>query len=134
MHDLFAPGLFHAMLWFSMGIMAYRIVAIMLNYIHAASFLREINLHIINLLLSIEDDLNFIDNFKYKRMEEAGFAKEEVSSIRKLDEHFLMNWKAACIHKFYSILPRKLHATIPFRLEDWEAALRVLNDTYKEKE
>ena len=129
--EMFSSDLFAAFVWFALGVFSCSAFNTILSYVHGLSFVKEVNEHVIRLLSSIEGDLFFIEAIKYKQMIDAGMSEEDILHIRQLDEHFIKNWQAICINKFFSIYPRSMHQLIPFK--DWDGALNLLNDNYYSK-
>jgi len=115
--------------WFTGGVFVYRWLARMLHYIHGITFLREINEQTIKLIGSLESDLMYIHAMKYNNMIETGVEDKNVELAKKLDELAIKAWRKACVEKFFSFYPSRLHPVLPFK--NYEEALTVLTDNYK---
>lgn len=89
-----------------------------------ASFLEKVRLEAITFLAVIVEDVAYMRVLKYKTMLESGMTVEDVSKVKRVDDHTFNMWKAAMIGQLRSAWPKHFNSIL--KIKDWQDISKIL--------
>jgi len=117
------------LIWFFIGIFAYRLVTSVLSYSHMALTMQGINEQILKMLGTVAEDIGFIRAIKYVHMADSGLEEEQIVKIKELDNRSFFTWKNMCIGHILTNCPKSFRGHIKYY--DWNSAMDELDRLYK---
>ena len=119
----------HEAIWFFMGVIVHKIGSALLGYGKIGLFARDIILNSLELLVSITQDVAYMQQLKYLQMAKDGVPDEKVELAKKMDKRTIDSWKSGIVNKFITTYPRQLGSVVRFRT--WSGALKLLEEEWK---
>jgi hypothetical protein len=128
--ELFGIEGLYEIAWFLGGVIACRFLTRLLNYGHAFILAKLLNIHALQLLGAVAEDIAFIKELKYSTMVESGLVSErEIDLAKEIDERSFESWKKTVINNFIAACPNTFLPLIKF--DSWEGAMKELTKIYK---
>ena len=128
---LMALGKYEVVFWFFAGAISSQLFSKLLAISHIAVLLKDATNQILKLIGSTAEDVAFIKAMKFQALYDAGVEEEQIEKIKKVDEQTFNNWKASMITKLIVGYPRHHRHMLGFY--DWDGAMKVLNNVYKQE-
>ena len=119
------------MVWFFIGVFAYRFLTVILAYSHMASFLTETRDQALLLLACNAENIAYIQTLKYKAMEESEVPSDVIFRTKSIDDENFQLWKVSTIFQFQAVWPKKYYKFLGF--SDWNGAMEVVDKIYKKR-
>ena len=119
-------------IWVFSGAITFMILQRLLGYTQIIKFVNINLIQCIKLLGVMSANVALAFTIKYDALRESGIPAEEIERIKKVDAQAIHNWKITTIYAFIASFPKKYAAML--RVHDWDGAMKVLDDIYKEEE
>jgi hypothetical protein len=116
-------------IWFFVGVSAYRTLSTILSYSHMTLIIQGINEQILKLLGTVAEDVGFIRSLKYRYMADSGLTDEQINEIKEVDDRSFFIWKSSCISHILLNCPRAFKSHLKYH--DWKSALGELDRLYE---
>ena len=122
-------GQYNDLIWFMLGVFAYRGLTTVLSYGHLVNMMTEINKQCLTLLGIVSADLSLARELKYTNLHKTGIPEEELQEIKRLDDRTFETWKLVSVSNLITYFPRTYKFILKY--EDWEGAMAELERIYK---
>ena len=113
-------------IWFLSGAALCQMFSALLRYSQLALFAQELVVSCLSLLVKLHEDAAFIQQIKYKILEESDISEERVQLIKETDERSLRNWRISVITHFSVAFPRSFRGLVKF--SNWKQAMAHLQN------
>jgi hypothetical protein len=113
-------------IWFLSGAALYQVFSALLRYSQLALFTQELIVSCLSLLVKLHEDAAFIQQLKYKILEESDIPETKVKLIKETDERSLRNWRISVITHFSMAFPRSFRGLVKF--SNWKQAMAYLQN------
>lgn len=117
------------LIWFFIGIFAYRTVSTILDYSHMAEFVRETYEQSLKYIGVVAEDVAFIKAIKYRHMADSGFSQEQIKEVEEIDDRAFVVWKNVFVSHAIINCPKHFRGYIKF--QDWRGAMQELNKIHE---
>tara|TARA_R100000808_G_scaffold24149_1_gene54903 strand:- start:47 stop:451 length:405 start_codon:yes stop_codon:yes gene_type:complete len=122
-------GQYNDLVWFMLGVFAYRTLTAMLSYGHLVNMMTEVNKQCLTLLGLVSADLSLAREVKYSHLHKSGLSETELEDIKTLDARAFETWKLVSVSNIITHFPRSYKFILKY--QDWEGAMRELDRIYK---
>ena len=122
-------GQYNDLVWFLLGVFAYRTLTTVLSYGHLVNMMTEVNKQCLTLLGLVSADLSLAREIKYSHLYKSGVSEEELKDIKTLDTRAFETWKLLSVSNLVTHFPKSYKFILKY--EDWEGAMRELDRIYK---
>tara|TARA_Y100000593_G_scaffold30850_1_gene61044 strand:+ start:210 stop:632 length:423 start_codon:yes stop_codon:yes gene_type:complete len=122
---------YEVVFWFFAGAILSQIFSKVLAISHVAILLKDVTNQILKLIGTTAEDVAFVKAMKFQALHDAGIDEEQIERIKKIDEQAFNNWKVSLITKMIVGYPRHYRHILGFY--DWDGAMKVLNNIYKQE-
>ena len=117
--------------WATFGLVSYKFLSHIFDYGRVSLLIKDIVTRCLVLVGTMVEDIAFMRELKYKTMQENNIDREEIDSIRDIDEKALQTWKSNTIMTIVNSFPREFRSIIDF--STWDEAMRKLDFFHKNK-
>ena len=120
-----------AVLWFFGGAITFQILSRILKAGQLVRLSIEVGASLLVLAASVNEDIYFARDLKYKKLEEDGVTGTDMELIKEMDERAVAAWRQGVIFKFQNCMPQTMQGVFKFR--DWNGAMRFVQKHIKNR-
>lgn len=114
---------------FLAGMVTYRMFINLLGIGYSVRFFKEIEKNSIMLLAAATESIAYIQQVKYTYMSDLGASESTIKVTQNIEKQNFELWKASVISNVKTNYPKYIEPSY----EDWEQALKLLDNIYKRK-
>jgi|ETNvirnome_2_300_1030623.scaffolds.fasta_scaffold06224_6 hypothetical protein len=120
-----------AVLWFFGGAITFQVLSRILKAGQLVRLSIEVGASLLVLAASVDEDINFARDLKYKKLKEDGVTGTDMELIKEMDDRAIAAWRQGVIFKFQNSMPQSMQGVFKFR--DWGDAMRFMRKNMKNR-
>ena len=118
-------------LFFLLGVTSVKAFSFLFNIGCSQLILKGAEVTALKIIVNLAEDVAFMREFKYMNLAKSGVSPDQLEVVKAIDDQTLQNWKDSVIKKIIQAYPHSYRDRLAY--EDWNGALRYLDQLAKEK-